>query len=317
MFLFVLLFVFALFYWWKNYASFPHPKFPPGPYGLPLVGYLPVFSEENILIGFEKLHQKYGKVFSLNLGPNKRCVVIGDFKLLKDAFSGEKANARPPDQQWFNKEIRYGDGTDSRGIVFSHGEEWSQQRRFTMRRLRDFGLGKSSMEDMISEEVGDLLKLLDQKLNKPLEVRYIFNLSIINGLWKIVTGTRFHLEDQKLKNLVKRLDELFNIFGFSSLLMTLPSLRHVFPQWSGYVKFKETTKDVLQILQSFMDDHKSTFSMNDEPKDYIDAYLREIQESQPGSSFHGELGYKNLRSVILDLLFAGSETASSKILDLI
>lgn len=315
MWLFVLLVIFLLCYWWKNYASFPHPKFPPGPYGLPLVGYLPVHSEENIFIGFEKLHQKYGKVFSLNLGPNKRCVVIGDFQMLKEAFSGEKTNARPPHQHFFNKEFRFGDGTDSRGIVYSEGEEWSQQRRFALRRLRDFGLGKSSMENLINEEVDELLKLFDKKLNKATEVTNLFNLSVINGLWKIVTGARFNLEDPKLKNLVKRLEYLFYIFGNASLLLTFPSLRHVFPEWTGWKKCRECVADLCELVRTFMDDHKSKFSMTEEPKDFIDAYLKEIQESQPGSSFHGELGEQNLQSVVLDLLMAGSETTSSKILD--
>ena len=30
------------------------------------------------------------------------------------------------------------------GIVFNDGKEWSEQRRFTLRTLRDFGFGKSS-----------------------------------------------------------------------------------------------------------------------------------------------------------------------------
>ena len=35
------------------------------------------------------------------------------------------------------------------GIIFSRGRAWTDQRRFTLRVLRDFGFGKSSMEDTI------------------------------------------------------------------------------------------------------------------------------------------------------------------------
>jgi hypothetical protein len=54
---------------------------------------------------------------------------------------------------WLNEEFRHGDGTASRGLLFSVGREWTEQRRFALRRLRDFGLGKSSMEELIHEEI--------------------------------------------------------------------------------------------------------------------------------------------------------------------
>ena len=40
-----------------------------------------------------------------------------------------------------------------RGIMFSNGKEWQEQRRFTLKNLRDFGFGKLSMEGLILEEV--------------------------------------------------------------------------------------------------------------------------------------------------------------------
>jgi cytochrome P450 len=39
--------------------------------------------------------------------------------------------------------------------------------------------------------------------------------------------------------------------------------------------------------------------------------LAKIEDSPDSSSFHGTLGYQNLRSSILDLLIAGSETTST------
>ena len=49
----------------------------------------------------------------------------------------------------------------------------------------------------------------------------------------------------------------------------------------------------------------------DSPNDFIDSYLTKIDDSPLDSSFHGVRGLQNLRSTILDLLLAGSETTST------
>ena len=71
-----------LLHWWKNVARV-NKFFPPGPIGLPILGYVPIFGADNFLSGIEALHAKFGSVFSLNIGPSPRTVVIGDFEALK------------------------------------------------------------------------------------------------------------------------------------------------------------------------------------------------------------------------------------------
>ena len=44
----------------------------------------------------------------------------------------------------------------------SHGQEWNEQRRFTMKTLKDLGFGKTQMEDVILEEVEKLVGILSK-----------------------------------------------------------------------------------------------------------------------------------------------------------
>ena len=110
----------ALYYWWCKFARVPGPNYPPGPVPAPLLGYLPVLTAKNILVGLDAVHEKYGDVISINLGPSPRVIVIGDYGTLKEVFKDDKASARPPEMLWFNTYFRFGNGDDSRGLLFSH-----------------------------------------------------------------------------------------------------------------------------------------------------------------------------------------------------
>ena len=65
------MFILYLTYWYQR------PKnFPPGPRGLPFVGYLP-FLSKRIERGVFKLSKKYGPVMSVRMGP-KDMVILND-----------------------------------------------------------------------------------------------------------------------------------------------------------------------------------------------------------------------------------------------
>ena len=46
------------------------------------------------------------------------------------------------------------------GIIMTDGPEWTSQRRFALKHLKDFGFGRSGLEGVIQGEVEDLVTLL-------------------------------------------------------------------------------------------------------------------------------------------------------------
>ena len=57
------------------------------------------------------------------------------------------------------------------GVVFSNGPTWSGMRRTSLHTLKDFGLGKSILEDIVEEEIDNLLEHIDNHyLNQPIDV---------------------------------------------------------------------------------------------------------------------------------------------------
>ena len=69
-----------LIYWYRR----PY-KFPPGPRGIPILGYLPFFSKR-IECDIYKLSQKYGSVMSVRMGSSD-AVILNDFESIYKVIS--------------------------------------------------------------------------------------------------------------------------------------------------------------------------------------------------------------------------------------
>ena len=86
----------------------------------------------------------YLKIFTLDF------VYVGDFDTLKFLFTHAgcqgRANQLIGDSIREARRIR---GPDIPGILWSEGKVWEDQRKFTLRTLRDFGFGKQGKEQFL------------------------------------------------------------------------------------------------------------------------------------------------------------------------
>lgn len=68
-------------------------RLPPGPWGLPFIGYLPFFKGYAHL-HYKELAKKFGPIFSTKLG-NQLIVVLSDYKTIRETFRQEEFTGRP------------------------------------------------------------------------------------------------------------------------------------------------------------------------------------------------------------------------------
>lgn len=69
--------------------------FPPGPFGVPFLGYLPFLNPKKPYETLTKLSQKYGPIYGVQLG-SIYCVVLAEASLIRDAFKREEFTGRAP-----------------------------------------------------------------------------------------------------------------------------------------------------------------------------------------------------------------------------
>lgn len=121
-------------------------------------------------------------------------------------------------------------------------------RRFTVRNLRDYGFGKSAeMDTVVNEELDKYIAHIKEESAKApgniVHVEDLFNLAMINVLWRMVSGKSHDLKDEKVLRLLRLQDEFFQSTNLGLDISHLfPILRDWFPDWAGRTIQKQTAK---------------------------------------------------------------------------
>lgn len=200
-----------------------------------------------------------------------------------------------------------------RGVLLTDGEFWTEQRRFIVRHLKEFGFARRGMVDIAQNEAEfiyeDLLHIVKQNGGRPAEIqmRGAFSVYILNTLWMMMAGKRYSKQNKHIQDLQHILHDLFkSIDMVGAQFSHFPLLRYVAPEMSGYTQFIQTHEQMHAFIREELETHKKNFKVEDEPSDLMDVYLKVINSDEKSESF----SEKQLLAVCLDMFIAGSETTN-------
>jgi len=199
------------------------------------------------------------------------------------------------------------------GVLFSSGPTWQEQRRFVLQTLRDLGFGKASNEELIMEECNELCDRLEKTKGQPIDLRFEFNISVVNSLWRIITGERLDAKDPRVLKVSQYLDEFNKDFGapLTALLVFFRPLGRLC-DWLGLFRGGKTVRELMVLTNGAVNDSLSQFN-KDDLVTFNDHFINQMKLSQ-SPSFAGFKGMANFKATISDLFIGGSETTSATLI---
>ncbi|XP_053672998.1 methyl farnesoate epoxidase-like [Anopheles nili] len=284
-------------------------KFPPGPAWLPFIGsglvvLKLVRSLKYFHLMWQALARQYGPVVGVRFGQDLIVVVSGR-EAIRAMYAKEQFDGRP--DGYFFRMRSFGQRL---GVALTDGTHWEVQRKFTVRTMKQLGMGRNEFVRVIEREVEELIANYRIRVaaGETFPMSGSLDVSLLNVLWVLMAGQRFDLENERLRWLAETIHQTFHVIDVSGgTLNRFPWLRFVCPESSGYGPMLRLLKPLWGFLEETIESIRKNPHCPDRRDSLISCFLVEMSRAE----HHGSFTDSQLVSLCLDLFQASIETISS------
>ncbi|XP_055587550.1 probable cytochrome P450 304a1 [Uranotaenia lowii] len=289
------------------------PNFPSGPPRLPFLGgygFMLMLNYWQMHKASEWLEKFYRtKIIGIYLG-SFLSIIVNDFHVVKEIMNRTEFDGRP---DLFLARLRERN-FQRRGIFFTEGPDWKEQRRFVLRNLRDFGFGRR-FEDLEMETRSEIETLLDVLRYGP---KYehekafarkegsalcpdVFYGCLANVYFQVVCGERFLRKDMADVFETGRWANVFQTKGddFGTVLSYLPWLRKLFPEATNYRPLRESNDRMNDLLEKVLTRYLASYEEG-HVRCFLDRYFCELKKTTPLDGQNFSFQYDQLLLIMLD-----------------
>ncbi|KAK3598209.1 hypothetical protein CHS0354_026611 [Potamilus streckersoni] len=279
----------------------------PGPSWIPMVGNgRELKSDPDVRISLRRLQKKYGDIYKLYLGPSPTIIVCG-YEAIREIFikRGVEFSDRPA--VILGAIILNG----GKGITAVSGDTWKNQRKFILMTLRNFGFGKSIIEDKIHSEVKFFLSEIENLKQKPFQMMAPIQTSVGNVISHLVFGGHFSHEDPRFKTLMDGFNSFLQFVTVRSPVLFWPILRFIPGDFFGIKNITRKIQVVKDFVNELIEEHMKKFD-DGNIVDFVDAFISEMKKEDDREK-KTIFSRDYLAAIIMDLFIAGTETTSTTI----
>ncbi|KAF9689460.1 hypothetical protein SADUNF_Sadunf01G0094500 [Salix dunnii] len=293
---------------WNNIKpkkAVPAPS-PPGPRGLPLVGYLPFLGYE-LHKKFTELAGVYGPIYKLRLG-NKLCMVVSSPRLAKEIVRDKDTIFADRDPPISARLLTYG-GND---IAWSsYGPLWTKMRKIFVREM----LSNASLDasyELRKREVKKAITDVYNKIGSPVDFGELAYVTSINAVLGILLGGGT-IQGEKWTDFVS---QFRSHAAEMMVLLGKPNVSDLFPVLARFDlqgierKAKQIAVTLDQFLQYAIEQRSNEEKAHmDEGKDFLQILLDLNKHEDPARSFTMD----QVKAILMDIFVGGTDTTTTMI----
>lgn len=277
---------------------------PPGPWGLPFVGYLPFF-RKNPPRKCTQLAKTYGDIFCIQLGSwptivlNSRAAIREALVEQSDTFSDRPA--------FFSCKVV----NNMRSLGFgSYNARWRLHSKIASTVLREFASpNKPTTEKIIMMEAEKLTEYFLENTHTPFDPHEEIFLAVGSVVYQICCGMDKDCRNDKgYLNLIKNTKMMQEFAGAGNPIDVMPWLRYVIP--SKATRFVEILQTLMVSTDAIMKEHIETFDQKN-LRDVADGLIFAEKKYCRNPTKNQEITKSDIFSTLQDFLGAGFDTSSS------
>ncbi|KAJ4811978.1 Cytochrome P450 84A1 [Rhynchospora pubera] len=285
---------------------------PPGPPGLPIIGNM-LMMDQLTHRGLARLSKIYGGIFHLRLA-FLHAVTISTPEMAREVLQVQDNTFSNRPATIAITYLTY----DRADMAFAHyGPFWRQMRKLCVMKL--FSRRRAESWASARDEVVSTIKIVGSKVGAPVNIgESVFNLTK-NIIFRAAFGAQISIEDQD--EFISILQEFSKLFGAFNIGDFVPWLK-----WMDLNGINKRLKNARAALDRFIDriidEHLANPKEADAPDaDMVDdmlAFLTEACGAKAADETGDSQGFlrltrENIKAIIMDIMFGGTETVASAI----
>uniref|UniRef100_A0A8C5WI64 Cytochrome P450 n=1 Tax=Leptobrachium leishanense TaxID=445787 RepID=A0A8C5WI64_9ANUR len=288
----------------KNFIQ-KNGNLPPGPRPLPILGNVLDLKGDYVKTLMNFRHT-YGDVYTIYMGSRPVIVATG-YKAVKEVYV-DRADDFLARGDMPSFDACYG----NYGLIFtSDMHRWRELRRFSLSAMRDFGMGKKSLEEKIQEEAACLVTELKRMKGEFIDPRQCLSKPPCNVIFSIMFGHRKEYDNEELISVIKYVYETFRMVSspWGQLYDMFPRIMWYIP--GPHQRIFTLLKKLLVFAEKRVELNEKTLDPSN-PRDYVDAFLIKMEKKK--NDPQTEFTLKNLIYSTLQIFYAGIETMSNTLM---
>ncbi|XP_048141065.1 flavonoid 3'-monooxygenase CYP75B137-like isoform X1 [Rhodamnia argentea] len=308
---------FIFFAWFRRRKNTMGPL-PPGPRGVPFLGYLP-FLGTHLHQKFSELAETYGPIYKLQLG-SKLYIVVNSASLAKEIVRDQDMMFANRDPNIAAAIATYG----ARDIAFSsQGPYWRNLRKLFVRQIMSNG-SLEACYDLRRREVRKALSDLYRKSGVPVDIGEWALLILINAVMAMLWGGT--LKGEKCEAMGA---EFRKVVARLMVLLGSPNVSDFFPAlaWLDLQGVERDIKRVHQWLDAFLQSvvdcategrtnelfqqKEGEPKTNEQKKDFLQIFLDMEMDLEDDLSTKDKNGA--LKAILTDIVIGGTDTTSTMV----